>query len=579
MKNLIRLLSFLKPSARQVFLSLMAGLATIAAGVGMLGTSAYLISAAALHPSIAELQVAIVGVRFFGISRGVFRYAERLVSHSVNLKVLSNIRVWFYQHLEPLAPARLQESQSGDLLQRAVGDIEILENFYVRFVMPLIVGILASLAASLFISTLYAPLGWILAAGLIVNGFILPGLVLLSSRKSARVLVQSQAEVSAAIVEYVQSQADLQLFGADQDALNQVQLSTNRHTDMVRRSSMLNSLADGMALLVTHLTMLSALWVLFAPVSRGEISGILLAVAALLILSSFEATSPLPLAARQLNASLEAAGRIFDLVEPSRLSERQNPEIIPAALPQKVLMQNVTFHYGNESDAVLRNVSLTLERGRKVALVGSSGAGKSTIVNLLLRFWKPDQGVILVDDEFTADMDGEWLRRQFGVINQGTTIFNLSLRDNLLLANPQASDEEIIQALSKAEMTRWFGNLPGGLDTYLGELGSALSAGERQRLGITRLLLQNPPFLLLDEPVSNLDALTGSAVLNQLFKSNPHAGVLYITHDLLQLEDMDEILLMKDGWIIERGNYSELIRADSIFARLVEIQKNSLGAG
>ncbi|HBF41017.1 MAG TPA: thiol reductant ABC exporter subunit CydC, partial [Anaerolineaceae bacterium] len=162
MKNLIRLLSFLKPSARQVFLSLMAGLATIAAGVGMLGTSAYLISAAALHPSIAELQVAIVGVRFFGISRGVFRYAERLVSHSVNLKVLSNIRVWFYQHLEPLAPARLQESQSGDLLQRAVGDIEILENFYVRFVMPLIVGILASLAASLFISTLYAPLGWIL---------------------------------------------------------------------------------------------------------------------------------------------------------------------------------------------------------------------------------------------------------------------------------------------------------------------------------------------------------------------------------------------------------------------------------
>ncbi|HBF41016.1 MAG TPA: thiol reductant ABC exporter subunit CydC, partial [Anaerolineaceae bacterium] len=155
---------------------------------------------------------------------------------------------------------------------------------------------------------------------------------------------------------------------------------------------MLNSLADGMALLVTHLTMLSALWVLFAPVSRGEISGILLAVAALLILSSFEATSPLPLAARQLNASLEAAGRIFDLVEPSRLSERQTPEIIPAASPQKVLMQNVTFHYGNESDAVLRNVSLTLERGRKVALVGSSGAGKSTIVNLLLRFWKPDQG-------------------------------------------------------------------------------------------------------------------------------------------------------------------------------------------
>lgn len=574
MSTLVRLLAFLKPSIKQILLSVLAGLATIAAGVGMLGTSAYLIASAALHPSIAELQVAIVGVRFFGISRGVFRYAERLVSHSVNLKVLSNIRVWFYQHLEPLAPAHLQDTRSGDLLQGAVGDIEILENFYVRFVMPVIVAVIASAAASLFIGTLFTPLGWLLAAGLVINGLFLPTLMLLSSKRNSRNLVRSQAAVSAGFVEFVQSLGDLQVFGADQEYIEQIQADADRHTRLVRRNAMQNSFFDGLALLVTHLTMISALWIMFPPVQRGELSGVLLSVAALLILSSFEATSPLPLAAQQLNASLEAAARIFDITVSKSSAAEKHDLRIPASSPSRISFEKVSFSY--EQDPVLKDLDLVLERGRKVAVVGASGAGKSTLVNLLLRFWNPDAGAIRIDGQDIAGLDEEWLRRQLGVVNPGTAIFNLSLRENLLLAQQSASDGELMQVITAAELGGWFEQLPLGLDSYLGELGAALSAGERQRLSLARVMLQRTPFLLLDEPTSNLDHLTGARVLANLLEMNPRAGVMMITHDLLHLEAMDEILVMKDGMILERGGYSELIQEGGLFAAWVGIQRNSL---
>jgi ATP-binding cassette subfamily C protein CydC len=576
MRNFMRLLSFLRPALRQVALSVLAGLATIAAGVGLMGTSAYIIAAAALHPSVADLQVAIIGVRFFGISRGLFRYAERLVSHTVNLKVLSNIRVWFYQKIEPLAPAQLEQAQSGDLLQRAMGDIETLENFYVRFVMPVLVAVVASAAASGLVSTLYPPLGWILAGGLAVNGLLLPGIVFLTSRKNARNLVQSQAAVSAEFVEFTQVLADLQVYGADQRALSQIQTNAEKHSRQVRTNAVQNSLVDAAALLVSHLTMLGALWVMFPPVYQSEFSGVLLAVAALIILTSFEATQPLPLAAQQLNSSLEAAGRIFDLVEPIHAEIKPLQELTPSEAPHSVSFENVTFQYEGMQIPALQNITLELARGRKVAVAGASGAGKSTLIRLLLRFWRPVQGSIKLDGTNINELNEVWLRRQFGVINPTTMIFNESLRENLLLANSLATEEEMLESLSAAGLMDWYRRLPDGLETSPGEMGASLSAGEKQRLGLARVILQHPPFLLLDEPISNLDVLTGMTVLEKLFQSNPEAGVLYISHDLLHLGGMDEILVLKNGVIIEQGTYMDLIAKNGTFARWVKLQSNAL---
>ena len=578
MKNFLRLLSFLRPAAKAIILSILAGLATIGAGVGMLSTSAFLIASAALHPSIAELQVAIVGVRFFGISRGVFRYAERLVSHSANLKILSEIRVWFYKTLEPLAPARLMGENSGDLLQRAMGDIETLENFYVRFVMPVIVALISGAVVSWFAGTIYPPLSLVLAAGLLLNGLVLPALALLVSKRNAGRMVQSRAEASRGMVEWVQGLGDWQVFGVAQSLLKGMQEKADAHTDFVFRNSVQTSLFDGVTLIITQLTMLLGIWVMIPAVNQGSISGVSLAVAALLISASFEATSPLPLAAQQLNASLAAAGRLFELVEPGRGQEsgmEQRGGLLPE-VPERLEIQNVRFQYAEDTPEIVKDFSLHLERGQKIAIVGPSGAGKSTLVQLLLRFWQPQKGEIWLDGTNIIDLGEEWLRRQFGVVSPATMIFNLSLRENLLLAREDADDQELLGAIHSAGMKDWFDSLPSGLDTFLGEQGSFLSAGERQRIAAARVLLQAPPFLLLDEPVAHLDGLTGQAILRQLLNMTPPPGVLYITHDLLSLGEMDEILLLEGGEVVERGAFADLMARGGKFARLVKTQQNFL---
>ncbi len=574
MKNLLRLLSFLRPALGQVALSILAGVATIGAGVGLLGTSAYLIASAALHPSIAELQVAIVGVRFFGISRGVFRYLERLVSHSVNLKVLSEIRVWFYRTIEPLAPARLQATRSGDLLQRATGDIETLENFYVRCVSPVIVAFITGVLACVFLGTIFPPLSWIFAAGLVINGIVLPAVALLFSRRNSRELVNSRADASAGMVEFVQSLGDLQVFGAEKRVLEKVNQTADKYTNRVLRNTLQSSLTDGLGLLVVHLTVLIALWVMIPGVSQGELSGVVLAVVALFIQAGFEGVTPLPLAAQQLGASLEAAGRLFDLAAPAQPLTVPEMKSQPLTPPMVLKVDHLSFDYGSGEDWALRDLSFTLEQGKKLALIGPSGAGKSSLLNLILHFWVPNQGSICLDQTNINHLDEDWLRRQFGVISQDTTLFSISLRDNLLLAKPDASDAELISALHDVELDDWLSSLPEGLGSWLGEQGVHLSAGERQRVAIARILLQKPPFLLLDEPVANLDPTTGALIMRQLFNLVQHSGILYITHDLLHIEEMDEILLLENGNLIDRGTATELLGKAGRFAQLVKIQAN-----
>ena len=576
MKDLARLLSFLRPAFSQVALSVLAGVATISAGVGLLGTSAYLIAAAALHPSIADLQVAIVGVRFFGISRGVFRYFERLVSHSVNLKVLAGIRVWFYQAIEPLAPARLQSIHSGDLLQRAMGDIETLENFYVRCVSPLAVALITGGLASWFLGTIFPPLSGVLAAGLALNGIALPALMFVFSKRNARKLTQARAESSAGMVEFIQNLGVVQVFGGQKAALARVMHGTDLHTNRVLANRVMDAASDGIALLISNLTLLGVLWWMIPAVDSGTVSGVLLAVAALVTLASFEGVTPLPLAAQQLNASLEAARRLFDLAQPGARAVLSGQALLPDRAPDRLAVQQVSFAYPEDDAPVLNDVSFTLERGQKIAVVGPSGAGKTSLINLMLRFWHPDAGKISLDGHDISMLDEDWLRRQYGVVSPTSSIFNASLRENLLLARPQARVEELVDALHKAQLGSWYESLPKGLETWLGEQGAHISAGESQRIAMARLILQNPPFMLLDEPTANLDPANAASTLRVLMSLSAHSGILLITQDLLHLEGMDQILLLEKGRITERGTYCELVSQKGRFALLVDMQSDEL---
>lgn len=575
MRTILMLLRFLRPFIGEVCLSIFLGIATVSAGIGMLGTSAFLIASAALHPSIADLQVAIVGVRFFGISRAAFRYLERLVSHSVNLHVLSRIREWFYKRVESAPPREIYTHKIGDLLNRVMGDLETLENFYVRVVSPVIVAVVVGAGASLFLGIYDARLGLILAIGLIVNGFVLPILSIFFTRRIGLKIVESRADLSASTVEWVQGLEELQSYTVENQWAEAIKQMGSETGKLQNRLSLLNGVSSGLILLINNLTVLGLLLTAIPLVSKGDLSGVSMAVILLMGMASFESTGSLPQAALQLNASLESAKRIFVGSEQAPASETKTIQV-GRLNPQEIRVDQVTFRYDTDDIFQLKDISFSLGVGKRLALIGPSGSGKTSLVNLLLRFWSGQQGNIHIDEFAINSLDPVQVRSIFAVVSQFTHIFSSSLRDNLLLADPQADDAKLLKVLYDAQLQDWFLNLPQGLDTWLGDRGMRLSGGERQRVAIARALLQKRPYIILDEMAENIDAATSRKLTRLINEQFRERGILIITHDVTFLQDVDEIILLEDGSIQERGTYPDLIRADGRFAQLVKAQQNSL---
>jgi ATP-binding cassette subfamily C protein CydCD len=567
--------SFLKPYLGWVTLSVLLGFATIASGIGLLSTSAYIIARAALHPSIAVLEVPIVGVRFFGLSRGVFRYLERLASHQTTFRILARLRVWFYTALEPLAPARLLSYQSGDLLSRITADISLLENFYVRGVAPPAVAVLIGLVMVLFLGSFGAELGWTLLIFLLAAGIGLPWLVRVLSRKPGGKLVTERAALNNALLDGIQGLPDLLVYGqiamqtAMVDRLNAAYLNTQ--SKLARLSACQNS-----ALLVlSNLCMWVVLLVGIPLVRQGSIDGVALAVLVLAALSTFEAVQPLPQAASTLETSLQAAARLEEIVS-TQPAVKDPPK--PAALPPKVELDvnHLTFAYPGRFRPALFDLSFHLPEGGKIAVVGPSGAGKSTLVNLMLRFWEIPRGSIYLSEHDLANYNQQEIRQATAVVAQHTYLFNTSVRENLLIARPSASENDIVAACQAAQIHDRILNLPDGYDTLLGDQGLRLSGGERQRVAIARAFLRDAPLLILDEATANLDSLTEKAVWRALEGLMSGRSTLMITHRLVGLEIMDEILVLREGQLVERGTHASLIQQAGLYRRMLDLQNNIL---
>lgn len=569
------LLSFLRPFAGEVALSVLLGVATIAASIGLLGTSAYLIASAALHPSIAALQVAIVGVRFFGISRAMFRYLERLVSHSVNFRLLADLRIWFYQKVEPLAPARTIQYRSADLLSRAIADIETLENFYVRAVAPPFVALITTGGVSWFAGRYDLRLGLFLAAVLILAGVGLPVFAHFLSRAPGRDLVERRAELNAAVLDMVQGLPDLLAFGQSQAQVSKIQAAGGRFGEARQRIVRAGALGNALGVLLAGVALWGVL-VLAIPLVGRSIDGITLAVLTLVALASFEAVTPLTAAAQHLESSLQAARRLLDLVEGTLevVDTPQAETLVPG--PMNLSIKGLAFKYGQDELPALSGIDLDLPAGKHVALVGASGAGKTTLLNLLLRFWEYHQGRIEINGQDIRCYAAEAVREQMALVSQNTYLFSGTIRQNLLLANPNASPEAMEQAVRQSQLGALVTQLPQGMDTWVGERGLHFSAGERQRLAIARALLRDAPILLLDEPTASLDAFTERSVLAALGEASRGRSLLAITHRLVGLEEMDEILVLQEGRVVERGTHASLLAARGVYAQMWQIQSERL---
>ncbi len=568
-----RLLALAAPFWRWILLSTALGFLTIGSSIGLMATSAWIISKAALRPSIAVLQVAIVGVRFFGIARGVFRYAERLVSHNTTFRLLAKLRVWFYAALEPLAPARLMQYRSGDLLSRIIADVETLEDFYVRVLAPPLVAIMVAALMTIFMGNFAPELAVTLLIFLLLAGAAAPLLTRWLGRRPGRALVEARAALDMALVDGIQGMADSVAYGAQERQREHIAALSAALIDQQRRMARIDGLQNALGVLLVSLATVAVL-----IVAIPLVEGVNLASLALATIAAFEAVLPLPGAFQTLESNLAAAGRLMDIVEDVRPAVSDPPTPSPQPDGFDLVVQNLRFRYTPDTPPALDGISFALREGQRLAVVGPSGAGKSTLVNLLLRFWDYSEGQIRLGRHDLRAYHGDDARRLIGVVAQQTHLFNTTIRENLLIANVEASEAQIVTAARQAQIHDFIISLPEGYDTYVGEQGLALSGGERQRIAIARALLKDAPLLILDEATANLDAVTEQAVMAAIHALMAGRTTLIITHRLVGLDAVDEILVLDRGQIVEHGTHADLLARGGLYRRLWEMQNQLLVA-
>ncbi|HXV03635.1 MAG TPA: thiol reductant ABC exporter subunit CydC, partial [Gaiellaceae bacterium] len=508
--------------------------------VALMTTAGYLISRAAEQPPILSLTVAIVAVRFFGLARPLARYLERLASHDAALRALGRIRARFYERIEPLAPAELAQYRSGELLGRMVGDVDALQALYVRGIGPPVVA-LAVGTASVAVTAVFLPAAaLVLGGGLLVGGAAVPLVAAEATRRAGRRQVAACAELTADLVEVLRGAPELVAYGCEERTLARLRAADHELARLSRRQALAAGLGDALVVLTAGVTVAAVLAVSIA----ADVDRVLLATLALLTLASFDAVTPLTAAARELSATRSAGRRVVELTDRSPLV-RDPDEAVPA--PQRgapIALEGVTARYPMADEPVLRALTLALPPGSRIALLGPSGAGKTTVTNLLLRFLDPEEGRVTIAGRDIREYRQDDVRAMFALAGQDAHVFNSTIRANLQLARPDATEGELWGALREARLDLWVSALPDGLDTLVGEEGERLSGGQRQRLTVARALLTRAPLLVLDEPTAHLDPETAAALIRDVFAAAEGRTVLLITHRPEGLDLVDEVVTL-----------------------------------
>jgi thiol reductant ABC exporter CydC subunit len=509
-----------------------------------MATAGYLISRAAERPAVLSLMVTIVAVRFFGLGRPILRYLERLSSHDYALRVLGRVRRRFFERIEPLAPAQLDYYRTGDLLSRMVGDVDALENLYLRGLGPSLVALLAG-AASVGVAFAFRPAaGVVLAIGLLTGAIFVPGLTGALGARAGRRQASARGDLSAELVELLGGAAETVAFGGEQPRLEHVAAADKTLVSLARRDAFVAGMGDALGLVATGATVAAVLAVAVVASGHGALDRVLIAMLALLALATFDAVTPLAGAARELSSTLAAGRRVLEPInQEAAVSDPATP--LPAPQwPFTIGFEQVRARYPRRQHPALDGLEFCLDPGERVALVGPNGAGKTTIVNLMLRFLDPESGRVTIAEQDLRAYAAQDIRRAISVAGQDSHLFTASIKANVRLSRPDASDWEVEQALRRARMWSWVNRLPEGIDTLVGEGGRELSGGQRQRIVLARALLTGAPVLVLDEPTAHLDPDTARELIRDVLEAAEHRSVLLITHRDEGLELVDRVFTL-----------------------------------
>jgi thiol reductant ABC exporter CydC subunit len=599
---LLQTLALARPAAGLLALATLLGAGAVAAAIGLIATSAWLISRSAQRPQESAVAIAIVGVQFFALARGLCRYAERVVGHDAAFRVLSDLRVRVYERLERLAPLGLPAFGSGDLLARLIGDIDSLQDLLLRVVPPFAIALLVGAATVGLMWWMLPGAGLILLVALLLAGTLVPWLTgTLAARTEAR-QAAARGEMTSSVVDLIEGAPELLVNGATAAALERALDADTEVTRIAAATARTAGIGQGMTSLCVGLAMWGALVLGVSAVHAGRLEGVLLAGIALIPLVAFELVTGLPSATQTLQRVRRSAARVFEVMDKSPpVTEPAHPISLapraPAArvsrpatsMPNAPAQEHVLrardlrYRYPGQARWALDGVDLDLSPGRRVAVVGPSGAGKSTLAGILLRFLPyegisdatgsskdgaADGGSITLDGIELVELDGDASRRVIGLVAQDAHVFDSTLEENLRLAKRDATAEEIDNVLAAVQLLDWTSELPAGLQTEVGERGARMSGGQRQRLAIARALLADFPVLILDEPGEHLDTQTADAIVADLLKITEGRTTLLITHRLTGLQDVDEVLVLDHGRVLERGTHDELLALGGRYAAL-----------
>lgn len=567
---LARVRSMAAPRRRPLVLALLLGSLALGSAVGLMATSGWLISRASQQPPVFYLMVAVTATRTFGIGRAVFRYAERLVSHDAVLRMLADTRVAVYRRLERLAPAGLRTTRRGDLLARLVADVDALQDYWLRWLLPVGAAVLVAAGSVGFTAWLLPEAGAVLAVGLLAAGAGVPLVTGAVARRAERRLAPARGVLAIRVADLLTGTAELTVAGALPARTAQTRRADAVLTRIASRAATATALGDGLTALVSGLTVAAAALVGAQAVAAGRLDGVLMAVVVLTPLAAFEAVMGLPLAVQYRQRVTKSAERVYEVLDaPDPVREPERPQPAPLS-PFPLRVEGLRArHTGQDRDA-LAGLDLTLDEHRRIAVVGLSGAGKTTLAQVLLRFLDAEDGTYTLGGADAYGMDGDAVRRMVGLCAQDAHLFDSTVRENLLLARKDATEAALRDALGRARLLDWVDGLPDGLDTLIGEHGARLSGGQRQRLALARALLADFPVLVLDEPAEHLDLPTADALTADLLAATEGRTTLLITHRLAGLDAVDEVIVLAEGRAVQRGTFAELSAVQGTLREMVE---------
>ncbi|MGV1036108.1 MAG: thiol reductant ABC exporter subunit CydC [Candidatus Nanopelagicales bacterium] len=555
----------IRPGRARGLLALLLGALTMICAIGLLATSGWLISKAALQPPILALGIAVVAVRAFGLGRGVFRYTERLVSHSAALMGLTTLRTKLVARLAVVAPAGAPRLRRGDALRRLVDDVDITAEYGLRVVLPRSTAISVGVLVVILTFALLPMAGMVLLIGLLVAGIFSPLLTAGVARTATEVEVGLKGELAAALMTDLRVSADVVAAGAQNANRARIADLDAAISRTEQHSARGLGLAAALTTAVQGIALVAVVLVAVPAVRAGQLSGVNLAVVVLLPLISFEIVQALPTAAISVVRARVSADRVVDLLDTVDPVPDPADPVSLAAPPNTLTARNVQVTWPAADTPAVQNFDLDLSPGRRIALVGPSGSGKSTVASALVKFL-PHEGAIELGGVSTDELTGDDVRRRVCLLAQDSHIFDNTIAANVRLATPEATDEQVMGALNRAELGEWVNGLPRGLDTSVGEHGAQLSGGQRQRLALARVLLADPQIAIFDEPTEHLDLPTADQLMSDILAVRAGGSTLVITHTLAGLEEVDEVIVLDAGRVIERGTPAQLAATGGWYA-------------